>query len=315
MIYTVTMNPSIDYVIEVSSFDEGGLNRSQEEIFLPGGKGNNVSVVLKNLGIESVALGFIAGFTGDKIEAMLRERGVRTEFIKLSKGNSRMNVKMRNRSDGSETEINGGGPEIREADTELLMEKLCGLKNGDVLVLSGSIPSSVPDTIYEEICERLSGKGVRLVVDAEKQLLERVLKYSPYLIKPNHKELGDMFGVTIRTKEEAIRYAEKLLALGAQQVIVSMAQAGAVFLGKNGEVYQMDAPTGNVVNSVGSGDSMIAGFLSVTEGPERCKKQAGESVTEHAFRVAVAAGSACAFLKGLPHREDVENILKESGRE
>ena len=303
MIYTVTLNPSIDYVATAPVFREGELNRLTEELFLPGGKGNNVSMVLKNLGVESTALGFVAGFTGGQIEKMLAEKGIRTDFIKLSEGNSRINMKIHSISDKVETEINGSGPKIRREEVAFLKGKIGRLAQGDTIVLSGSIPPSLSDTIYEEICSDLEGKGVRILVDAEKKLLERVLKYRPFLIKPNHRELGQIFDTEITTKEEAFVYAKKLQEAGARNVIVSMAGDGAIFLGESGEGYQMEAPKGAVINSVGAGDSMVAGFLAGLE--------KGEEMSE-AFRQAVFCGSACAFMKGLPEAEDVKRIIEES---
>ncbi len=305
MIYTVTLNPSIDYVAAAPEFSSGKLNRLSEEMFLPGGKGNNVSIVLKNLGIESTALGFIAGFTGEQIDKMLCEKGIRTDFIRLSEGNSRINMKIHSISDDVETEINGSGPKICPEDVDALKEKMCKLAEGDTVILAGSIPPTIPDTIYEDICKGVEGKGVRIIVDAEKTLLERVLKYRPFLIKPNHHELGHIFDVEIRTQEEALTYAKKLQQAGARNVIVSMAGAGAVLLGENGEIWRMKAPEGEIVNSVGAGDSMIAGFLAGLE--------KGEMV-QSAFRQAVCCGSACAFMKGLPKAEDVEKIMAESKR-
>lgn len=305
MIYTVTLNPSIDYVTAAPEFATGKLNRLSEEMFLPGGKGNNVSMVLKNFGVESTAFGFVAGFTGEQIDKMLCEKGVHTEFIRLSEGNSRINMKIRSISDDTETEVNGMGPAIRPEDLSALKEKINQLTEEDTIILSGSIPSAVADTIYEEICRQLDGKGVRIIVDAEKKLLERVLKYRPFLIKPNHHELGQMYGIEIRTPEDAIYYAKELQLAGAQNVMVSMAGEGAVFLGENGEQMQMKAPQGTLVNSVGAGDSMIAGFLAALEAGENMQK---------AFRQAVCCGSACAFMKGLPDKIDVENLLAESER-
>ncbi len=299
MIYTVTLNPSIDYVIGVSEFKNGQLHRTQSEAFFPGGKGNNVSVVLGNLGIESTALGFLAGFTGEKIEAMLQGKGIRTDFIWLPEGNSRINVKMHSRSDAVESEINGCGPNIRNEDMELLMKKLCKLKTGDILVLAGSIPPSVLDDIYEQICARLEGKGVRIIVDAEKALLEKVLNYKPFLIKPNLYELGQLFGAELHTKDEVAMYAEKLRRLGAKNVMVSMAGDGAVFVGEDGAVFDAEAPKGTVINSVGAGDSMVAGFLA------GCTKS---MPAQQAFAFAVCCGSACAFMQGLPEREDIEKL-------
>ena len=303
MIYTVTLNPSIDYVASTTEFATGKLNRISEEVFLPGGKGNNVSIVLKNLGVESTALGFIAGFTGDAIDRMLSGQGIRTDFIKLSEGNSRINMKINSVSDCEETEINGCGPKICPEDIVILKKKLDKLAEGDTVVLAGSIPPSVPNTIYEEICKQLEGKGVRMIVDAEKKLLENVLGYHPFLVKPNHHELGQLYETHIRTKEDALFYAKKMQQAGAQNIIVSMAGEGAVFLGADGETWQMEAPIGETVNSVGAGDSMIAGFLAAIE--------QGKTM-ETAFCQSVFCGSACAFLKGLPTAADIEKIKTES---
>ncbi len=305
MIYTVTLNPSIDYVVATPSFSAGELNRLSEELFLPGGKGNNVSMVLKNLGIENTALGFVAGFTGRQIEVMLRERGIQTDFIQLPEGNSRINMKIFSQSDCAETEVNGCGPEISREAVELLKKKLMNLTDTDTLILAGSIPPTLPDSTYEDICQWLTGKGARIIVDAEKSLLERVLKYRPFLVKPNHHELAQMFETEIRTKEEAVLYGSRLLEKGAKNVLVSMAGEGAVFLGEHGEICRMDAPKGMVVNSVGAGDSMIAGFLAGLE--------KGMTSAE-AFEMAVCCGSACAFMKGLPDREDVERLMGKEER-
>lgn len=306
MIYTVTLNPSIDYVAGTPTFRAGALNRLTEELFLPGGKGNNVSVVLKNLGVESTALGFIAGFTGEQIDTMLRDRGIRTDFIRLSEGNSRINMKILSIGDGVETEVNGGGPVIRDAQVRMLVEKLGKLKENDTLILAGSVPPTLPDTIYEKICRAVADAGVKIVVDAEKKLLERILKYRPFLVKPNHHELGQMFDVKIRTKDDALFYGARLKEMGARNVIVSLAGDGAVFLGENGERFQMVAQKGKVVNSVGAGDSMIAGFLAAIE------SGAG---TQAAFAQAVCCGSACAFMKGLPGRAEVESLLAKRKEE
>lgn len=301
MIYTVTLNPSLDYIVEAERFTAGTLNRLSKELVLPGGKGNNVSMVLKNLGVESTAMGFVAGFTGHQIEVMIRERGIRTEFISLPEGNSRINMKIFSRENREETEINGCGPNIPAQALETLKQKLGRLTEGDMLVLAGSIPPTLPDTVYEDLCRQQSGRGVRVIVDAEKTLLEQVLKYRPFLVKPNHHELGQMFGTEIRTKEDAFLYGERLLEKGAKNVLVSMAGDGAVFLGENGGRFRMQAPEGTVVNSVGAGDSMVAGFLA---GTERGLAQ------EAAFEMAVCCGSACAFLKGLPTESDVERVLQ-----
>ncbi len=305
MIYTVTLNPSIDYVASAPEFAAGKLNRLSEEVFLPGGKGNNVSMVLNHLGVQSTALGFIAGFTGEQIERMLAAQGICTDFIKLSEGNSRINMKINSVSDKEETEINGCGPKVCPKDIEKLKKKIEKLAAGDTIILSGSIPPGVPDTIYEDICRQLNGTGVRVIVDAEKKLLEKVLKYRPFLIKPNHHELGQMYGIGIHTQDEAVFYAKKLQQEGAENVIVSMAEKGAVLIGAGGETWRMEAPKGQVVNSTGAGDSMIAGFLA--------GKYSGKTDKE-AFEQAVFCGSACAFIKGLPKEADIEKIRKESER-
>ena len=302
MIYTVTLNPSIDYVADTDMFTAGKLNRLTGELFLPGGKGNNVSAVLKSFGIESTTLGFIAGFTGEQIDRLLREQGIRTDFIRLAEGNSRINMKILSRSDGEETEINGIGPVIGEKEMEELFHKLQMLGEWDSLILAGSIPPTLPDTVYEQLCEAVSNRGVRIVVDAEKKLLERVLRFRPYLIKPNHHELGEMFGVKITTKEAATHYAKKLQLAGARNVMVSMAADGAVFVAEDGQLYEMDPPEGTVVNSVGAGDSMVAGFLAAVAN--------GLSIKE-AFRQAVFAGSACAFGKGLPTAQSVRELMEQ----
>ncbi len=320
MIYTVTLNPSIDYVIRIPRFQNGGLNRTSQEQYFPGGKGINVSVVLKNLGVESIALGFVGGFTGEKIVSMLKEKGIKTDFIHLMQGDSRINVKMHSISDEVETEINGSGPRIQQQEISKLKDSLCKLKQGDKLVLAGGVPPSIPSDIYENICAWMQGKQVDIIVDAEKQLLKKVLKYRPFLIKPNHHELGQMFGVELQDKEEAIYYAKMLQEYGARNIIVSMAEQGAVFVGEGKEVYRMDAPKGKVINSVGAGDSMVAGFLAACEqmvisgmeGNPKCTER--NSVMEEAFYRAVCSGSACAFLDGLPQYEDIEKVLTESKR-
>ena len=251
MIYTVTFNPSLDYIVGTAGFQLGSTNRTVSELMLPGGKGINVSTVLRNLGIESTALGFTAGFTGEEIKRRVNEMGLHSEFIDVGNGFSRINVKMKE-FDG--TEINGQGPWIGEEAVGQLMNKLDKLGEGDILVLAGSIPSSMPDSIYSDIMARLDGRGIIFVVDATKDLLMNVLKYHPFLIKPNHHEL--------RRKEDVPSYAEKLQEKGAQNVLVSMGGEGAVLLDANHQVHMLPAPKGNLVNAVGSGDSMVAGFLA-----------------------------------------------------
>lgn len=296
MIYTVTFNPSLDYIVSVNEFQMGMTNRTSEEIMLPGGKGLNVSTVLKNLGRESVALGFAAGFTGKEIQRMAEEQGLHCDFIPVEHGFSRINVKLK---DFDGTEINGKGPEISEKEVRQLYEKLDLLKEGDVLVLAGSIPESLPDSIYSDILFQLSGRGILFVVDATKELLMNVLKFQPFLIKPNNHELGELFGVTLKTREDVVPYGKKLQEQGARNVLVSMAGEGAVLLSETGETFSLSAPKGTLVNAVGAGDSMVAGFLA---GWMERKEY------EYAFRMGVSAGSASAFSKLLATREEVEAV-------
>lgn len=298
MIYTVTLNPSLDYVVELDEMKAGATNRSKSEHMLPGGKGINVSVVLKNLGVPSVALGFLAGFTGDEIVKNISGFGVKADFIKLEEGMSRINVKLKTEK---ETEINCVGPYISQSDVEKLYAQLDKLQQGDVLVLAGSIPGSVPDTIYQDIMIRLAEKTVMVIVDAAGDLLCNVLEKHPFLIKPNNRELGEIFGIEVKTKEEVIKYGKKLQERGARNVLVSMAEEGAVFLGEDGRVYKSEAPKGIVVNSVGAGDSMVAGFLA---GYLEKKEY------QYAFRMGIAAGSASAFSKNLATKEEVEKIYQ-----
>lgn len=296
MIYTVTFNPSLDYIVSVNEFQMGMTNRTSEEIMLPGGKGLNVSTVLKNLGRESVVLGFSAGFTGKEIQRMAEEQGLHCDFIPVEHGFSRINVKLK---DFDGTEINGKGPEISEKEVRQLYEKLDFLKEGDVLVLAGSIPESLPDSIYSDILFQLSGRGILFVVDATKELLMNVLKFQPFLIKPNNHELGELFGVTLKTREDVVPYGRKLQEQGARNVLVSMAGEGAVLLSETGEIFSLPAPKGTLVNAVGAGDSMVAGFLA---GWMERKEY------EYAFRMGVSAGSASAFSKLLATREEVEAV-------
>ena len=259
MIYTITFNPSLDYVIQVDHFKPGIINKTKFEEILPGGKGINVSIVLSNLGHESTALGFMAGFTGEEIEHRLESYGAKTDFIHVKKGLSRINVKMKS---DEETEINGMGPDIQPEDIQELLNQLDDLTEKDILVISGSIPSTLPDTMYEQIMERVQKKKIKVVVDATNNLLLKVLKYKPFLIKPNNHELGEIFNVELNTRDEVIPYAKKLQEMGAQNVLISMAGQGAVLVSDNNEVIQSKAPKGEVVNSVGAGDSMVAGFLA-----------------------------------------------------
>lgn len=299
MVYTVTFNPSLDYIVDVEDFRLGMTNRTCLEQMMAGGKGINVSIVLQNLGIENTALGFIAGFTGEEIRRQVAEMGIRAQFISIPEGISRINLKLRS-IDG--TEINGMGPSIGRAQLDALYEKLDTLTDKDTLVLAGSIPASMPSSIYCDIMERLYAKGVTFVVDATKQLLLNVLRYRPFLIKPNNHELGELFGVTLSTREAVIPYARKLQEQGARNVLISMAGRGAVLVAEDGSVHLTPAPKGTLVNAVGAGDSMVAGFLAGWQ--ERHDYG-------HAFRMGVAAGSASAFSRYLATREEVERVFAQ----
>lgn len=298
MIYTVTFNPSLDYILSTPPLQLGATNRANSAYILAGGKGLNVSTVLNNLGVESIALGFIAGFTGQEIQRTVADAGVKSNFISLENGTSRINVKVR--TDG--TEINASGPEIPSDKLEQLLSQLDKLQAGDILVLAGSIPTSMPSTIYKDIMRRLQYKGVLIVVDAEKELLLNVLPYHPFLIKPNHHELGQLFDTTFHTREEVIPFARKLQEQGALNVLVSLASEGAVLLDAVGCVHMSPAPEGELVNGVGAGDSMVAGFLAGWT-------QAGNY--EQAFHMGLAAGSASACSENLATKEDIEIFLKQ----
>lgn len=294
MIYTVTFNPSLDYIVSMKDFTMGMTNRTAAEQIVPGGKGINVSIVLRNLGIENTALGFTAGFTGEEIEKETKSIGLRTDFIHLDSGFSRINVKLK---DYDGTEINGMGPEITEEAVQQLYGKLDCLQEGDVLVLAGSIPKCLPDSIYSAILGRLKGKGILFVVDAAKELLLNVLQYDPFLIKPNNHELGEIFGVKLHTREEVLPYAKKLQEKGAKNVLVSMSGQGAVLVDETGNVHALEPPKGTLVNAVGAGDSMVAGFLA---GWTEAKDY------DHAFRMGLSAGSASAFSDNLATKEEVK---------
>lgn len=297
MIYTVTFNPSLDYIVSVHDFQIGMTNRTYEELMLPGGKGINVSIVLKALGMKSIALGFTAGFVGEEIKRRIKNFGIEPEFIEIEKGTSRINLKLKT-SDG--TEINGMGPEISKTKVQELLYKLDALEEGDVLVLAGSIPSTMSDDIYRDITKNMEAKGVIVVVDATSKLLLNVLPYHPFLIKPNHHELSEIFGVTLSEKKEIASYAKKLQEQGARNVLVSMGGKGAVFVEEDGNVFEAAAPEGTLVNSVGAGDSMVAGFLA---GYLRTNSY------EEAFRMGIATGSASAFSENLATRAEVEALL------
>jgi len=297
LIYTVTFNPAIDYVVWVEEFSLGQVNRSSREEIQFGGKGINVSVMLKHLGTESCALGFLAGFTGKAIEDDLHRMGIRTDFIHLSQGMTRINVKLKAKE---ETEINGQGPGISQADFQKLLEQVALLQPGDTLVLAGSIPQSLPDDVYERIIQSLAGKDIQVVVDATRDLLCHVLKYRPFLIKPNHIELGEIFDRTLHTDEEIRECASLLQQRGARNVLVSMAGDGAILLDETGAFHKIAAPKGKVKNSVGAGDSMVAGFLA---GYLQSRDY------ETALRTGAAAGSATAFSEGLAQRDEVQALL------
>lgn len=301
MIYTVTFNPSLDYIVGVEPFRLGKTNRTSYEQMLAGGKGINVSYVLKHLGFDSTALGFLAGFIGEELKKRLTADGIKTDFLMLEDGVSRINVKIKN-IDGME--INGNGPEIPADKVCELRNKIQTLKAGDILILAGSIPKSMPDTIYMDIMADLMDKGIDIVVDATKDLLMNVLSYHPFLIKPNNHELGEIFGVELETWEAVIPYARKLQEKGARNVLVSMAGQGAVLIDENGQEYTSEAPKGKVINAVGAGDSMVAGFLA---GYLETKNY------EYAFHKGLAAGSASAFSEQLATKEEVEALLKTSG--
>ena len=298
MIYTVTFNPALDYIVGVKNFNIGMVNRTATEQILPGGKGINVSIVLTHLGVDNTTLGFVAGFTGDEIVRRLKSEGCNTDFISVE-GNSRINFKLKS---NEETEINGAGPKIEtEAVNELLL-KLDKLQENDYLVLAGSIPESLPNDMYKRIMERLQEKKINIIVDATLDLLVNVLQYKPFLIKPNKHELGEIFGVKIKTNEEVIKYAKKMIDMGASNCLVSMAGDGAIMVTKDGRVLEHGAPKGEVVNSVGAGDSMVAGFIA---------GYLKNNNFEEAFKMGIAAGSASTFSEYLAKKEEVEKIYSE----
>ncbi len=298
MIYTVTFNPSLDYIVTVEDFKLGLVNRTSTELIYPGGKGINVSIVLKNLGFDNVALGFEAGFTGKEIIRLLNEAGVSHDFIHVDNGLSRINVKIRS---SSESEINGQGPLIDNTHIQELYKKLDKLQKGDILVLAGSIPTVMPSSMYMDIMKYLSDKEVKIIVDATKDLLVNVLEYKPFLIKPNNHELGEIFGVELKTRDEVVEYAKKLKEMGACNVLVSMAGEGAVLVAQDGSVIKSKAPKGKVKNSVGAGDTMVAGFIAGYLTSNDYKE---------AFKTGVCAGSASAFSDKLATREEVEALKK-----
>lgn len=297
MVYTVTFNPAIDYVVHTGEMKLGATNRSEKEEMYFGGKGINVSIVLRELGIDSKALGFTAGFTGEAIENGLSEMGIDADFVRLKKGNSRINVKIKSTE---ETELNGQGPDIDEAAINALFEKLGKLSDGDTLILAGSIPSSLPSDIYEKILERLSCRNIKVVVDATKDLLLNVLKYKPFLVKPNNHELGEMFGVELKTDDDIEKYARKLQEMGAVNVLISMAGDGAMLIDEYGKMHRCGVCKGTVRNSVGAGDSMVAGFTAGSL----------KGNYEYALKLGTAAGGATAFSDGLAEKAKIDELLK-----
>jgi len=297
MIYTVTFNPALDYILNVKELTTYDINRTQSEELNFGGKGINVSVILSRLGIENKALGFLAGFSGKKLEEMLNEEKIETDFVYLKSGFTRINVKIKAQN---ELDINAHGPEINKNDIEILLKKLEKLKKGDFLVLAGSVPSSLPDDIYEKILHRLSGKGINFVVDATGDLLKNVLKYKPFLVKPNHHELGEIFSTEIKTTQEVAFYAKKLQDMGAKNVLVSRSKDGATLIDEHGDVTSAGNVPGKIVSSVGCGDSMVAGFL------------AGyilKNDYEYALKMGSACGNATAFSSSLAQKKEIEEML------
>lgn len=297
MIYTCTLNPSVDYVVQVQEFQLGDLNRMSFDAKYPGGKGINVSRVLKRAGVESKALGFIGGFTGSFVEGVLREEGISANFIHVN-GDSRINIKLKTET---ETEINGQGPEITNDQFGQLVKQIEGLENSDILVLAGSIPSSLPSDLYIKLSKLAKNQGAKVVVDVSGKVLLDIVDQKPFFIKPNHHELGELFDTTIETPEEAIPYGQRLLELGAENVVISMAEKGALLVTKNA-VYQASVPKGTVKNSVGAGDSLVAGFLAAW---------LQKSDIVEAFRTGVASGSATAFSLELCTQEDVLRLIPE----
>ncbi|MCR5736577.1 MAG: 1-phosphofructokinase [Eubacterium sp.] len=298
MIYTVTLNPSIDYIVKMDQLVMGITNRTIGEEYYFGGKGINVSCVLAELELHSTALGFVAGFTGDAIDKGIANSHITTDFIRLKKGVSRINVKIKA---GEETEINGQGPDIEADELDALMGKLDNIRNGDTLILAGSIPNTLPDDVYERMLEKLQHKDLRIVVDATKKLLVNSLKYGPFLIKPNRQELSEIFDVEVKTKEDTIYYAKELQKLGARNVLISLGGEGAILVDENGNIHEAGVINQPVINTVGSGDSMVAGFVA---GYEKTKSY------PYALTLGSVCGNATAFLPGLATKEKIDELLK-----
>ena len=303
MIFTVTLNPSIDYVVRLDKLTNGITNRTTSEEYYFGGKGINVSCVLAELGLDSTAYGFVAGFTGEAIEKGIRNDRIITDFIKLKHGISRINIKIKA---GEETEINCQGPHIDDSELERLLQKIDRIANGDTLVIAGSIPNTMPDDVYERMLERISRKDVKIVVDATKQLLVNSLKYKPFLIKPNRQELSEIFGTEVKTEEDIEKYAKELQKMGAKNVLISLGGEGAMLIDENSEKHKAGVLKEKVINTVGSGDSMVAGFVAGYE-------------KEHSYPYALKLGSVCgnatAFLSGLATREKIDELLVKFEKE
>ena len=303
MIFTVTLNPSIDYVVRLDKLTNGITNRTTSEEYYFGGKGINVSCVLAELGLDSTAYGFVAGFTGEAIEKGIRNDRIITDFIKLKHGISRINIKIKA---GEETEINCQGPHIDDSELERLLQKIDRIANGDTLVIAGSIPNTMPDDVYERMLERISRKVVKIVVDATKQLLVNSLKYKPFLIKPNRQELSEIFGTEVKTEDDIEKYAKELQKMGAKNVLISLGGEGAMLIDENGEKHKAGVLKEKVINTVGSGDSMVAGFVAGYE-------------KEHSYPYALKLGSVCgnatAFLSGLATREKIDELLVKFEKE
>lgn len=307
MIYTITFNPALDYTVQVEKFEIGKINRTKSENILAGGKGLNVSIILKRLGIENTALSFIAGFTGKELERKIRQYNIETEFIEANRGYTRINVKISSLEKNSliqesETALNGNGPEITENDIEKLLQKIQNINSNDIVILSGNIPKCINENIYEIICKELDGKNVKFVVDASQKLLMNCLKYKPFFIKPNKEELEETFNTKIETKEEIIIYAKKLQEKGAQNVLISLGGDGAILLTEKNEVYYSNTPKGQVINTVGAGDSMVAGFVAGYLKKKDYKE---------ALKLGIASGSATAFSAGLAMNEEINGLLKQ----
>ena len=305
MIYTITFNPALDYTVQVEEFEIGKINRTKSENILAGGKGLNVSIILKRLGIENTALSFIAGFTGKELERKIKQYNIKTDFIEINNGYTRINVKISSLKKNSliqerETALNGNGPEITQEDIDELLEKIKKINSEDIVILSGNVPKCINEDIYEIICKELNEKNVKFVVDASQKLLMNCLKYKPFFIKPNKDELEETFNTKIKTKKEIIIYAKKLQEKGAQNVLISLGGDGAILLTEKNEVYYSNTPKGQV--TVGAGDSMVAGFVAGYLKKKDYKE---------ALKLGIASGSATAFSAGLAMNEEINGLLKQ----